>query len=151
MLADRLLAVEPWGQRRELRGGSKAAPPKSGVYSGLDQARHEYVLTVGCDMPFLNPALLAHMLRLPRDYDALLPRHGDGMVEPLHAVYSRACREPILRRLQAGQFWAISYLPDVRVRYVEEQELRRLDPDLRSFFNVNTPEQLREAIALARR
>jgi molybdopterin-guanine dinucleotide biosynthesis protein A len=38
----------------------------------------------------------------------------------------------------------------VSVRYVEEAELRRFDPSLRSFFNVNTPADLAELPRLLR-
>lgn len=113
-----------------------------GIYAGLAAAREEHSLVVACDMPLLNLPLLRHLLALPRDFDVLLPRLADGQVEPLHAVYSKACLEPIRRQLAAGRHRIISFLGDVRVRYVEEAELRRLDPELRSFFNVNTPADL---------
>lgn len=121
-----------------------------GIYSGLVAARHQHVLVVGCDMPFLSPRLLSYLLALPRDYDLLLPRHGAGLLEPLHAVYSRTCREVIQRQLLARRYSAIGYLDEVRVRYVEEAELRQVDPELRSFFNVNTAEDLRRALEMAR-
>jgi len=119
-----------------------------GIYSGLVAARHEHALTVACDMPFLSQDLLRHMLALPRDYDVLLPRLADGLLEPLHAVYSRACREPIRERLAAGRYRVVGFHDLVRVRHVEEPELRRFDPELRSFFNVNTPEELRRALEM---
>jgi hypothetical protein len=36
----------------------------------------------------------------------------------------------------------------VRVAYVEPEEIRRYDPDGRSFLNINTPEQMAEAMRL---
>ena len=113
-----------------------------GIYAGLAAAREARSLVVACDMPLLRPGLLRHLLALPRDFDVLLPRLADGQVEPLHAVYSKACLEPIRRQLAAGRLRIISFLGDVRVRYVEEAELRRFDPELRSLFNVNTPADL---------
>jgi molybdenum cofactor guanylyltransferase len=113
-----------------------------GVYAGLAAAREEYALVVACDMPLLSIPLLRHLLASSRDFDALLPRTADGQVEPLHAIYSKACLEPIRRQLDAGRRRIVSFLDDVRVRYVEEAELRRFDPELRSFFNVNTPADL---------
>ncbi|HEX8959687.1 MAG TPA: molybdenum cofactor guanylyltransferase, partial [Solirubrobacterales bacterium] len=113
-----------------------------GIYAGIAAAREEYALVVACDMPLLSLPLLRHLLALPRDFDVLLPRLADGQAEPLHAVYAKACLEPIRRQLESGRRRIISFLGDVRVRYVEEAELRRLDPELRSFFNVNTPADL---------
>jgi molybdenum cofactor guanylyltransferase len=113
-----------------------------GIYAGLAAAREEHAIVVACDMPLLSRPLLRYLLAPPRDFDVLLPRLADDQVEPLHAVYAKACLEPIRRQLAAGRRRIISFLGDVRVRYVEEAELRRLDPELRSFFNVNTPADL---------
>ncbi len=44
----------------------------------------------------------------------------------------------------------ISFLADVRVRIVSPDEVRRLDPDFRSFFNVNTLEDWQEAQQMMR-
>ena len=121
-----------------------------GIYSGIAAASHEQSLVVACDMPFLRPELLRHLLAEPRSYDVLLPRLEGGFTEPLHAVYSKACLEPIRRRLEVGRYRIIGFLDDVRVRYVEEAELRRFDPDLRSFVNINTPEELADAVAMMR-
>lgn len=111
-----------------------------GIYSALHYAAHPRVLVVACDMPFLSRPLLAHLLALAPDFDAVVPRAAEG-VEPLHAVYGTACLEPIRRLLDAGRYKAIGFYDDVQVRYVEEAELRRYDPRLRSFVNVNTPEE----------
>ena len=91
-----------------------------------------------CDMPFLNPALVRHLASLAEGVDVVIPRHG-GDYEPLHAVYTPACLEPI-RRCVERRGRNTGFLPEVRVRVVEVEELRRFDPDLHSFVNVNTPE-----------
>ena len=109
-----------------------------GIYSALVAARHERCLVVACDMPFLSIPLLQHLSQVDPEADAVVPRIG-GQPEPLHALYRRACARAIERQLQAGQFRIISFFPDVQVRFVEEAELRRFDPELRSFVNVNTP------------
>jgi molybdopterin-guanine dinucleotide biosynthesis protein A len=103
-----------------------------GIYSGLLAAQHDHALVVACDMPFLSPALLRHLLALPRDYDVLLPRLAGGLLEPLHAIYSRACLDTIERQLAAKRYRVVGFLDRVRVRYVDEPELRRFDPELRS-------------------
>ncbi len=92
----------------------------------------------GCDMPFLNPTLIRYLGSLAEGVDVVIPRHG-GDYEPLHAVYTLACLEPI-RRCAKRRGRNTGFLDEVRVRVVEVEELCRFDPDLRSFVNVNTPE-----------
>jgi molybdopterin-guanine dinucleotide biosynthesis protein A len=115
-----------------------------GIYTAIDAARHARVVVVGCDMPSLSTALLDHLIMLSADYDVVAPRL-EGYPEPLHSVYGRGCLAPIRQRVEAGRLKIISFFDEVRVRYVDEPELRELDPELRSFRNVNTPELLREA------
>lgn len=115
-----------------------------GIYSGLRAARHTRALVVGCDMPFLDLSLLRFMVLLSADYDVVIPRL-DGLLEPLHAVYSQACLGPIEDLLRAQNLRIIDFLSRVRVRYVEQSEIEVLDPQRLSVFNVNTPEDLREA------
>ena len=119
-----------------------------GIYTGLATARNEWALVVACDMPFLSAPLLRYMTMLREGVDAVVPAIG-GRAEPTHALYSRRCLPAILQRLQAGQLKAAGFLDLVRVRYVNEDEARRFDPELLSFFNVNRPEDLARAVNLA--
>ncbi len=114
-----------------------------GIYSGLFAAHHDYAVAVATDMPFLSVPLLRWMLDQPRDYDVLIPVREEP--EPLHAVYSKRCLEPMRRRLDANQLKITGFFADVRVRYFDRETLDRLDPDGLSFFNVNTPEDLERA------
>jgi molybdopterin-guanine dinucleotide biosynthesis protein A len=127
--------------------------PHAGVLpalaQGLRSTRSELVVVVACDMPFLSGELLAEQLRLSQAVDVVIPL-VEARPEPMHAVYRReVCRRAITASLEAGERRMISFLDRVRVRYVEEEELRRIDPDLRSFFNTNTPEDLEQARRLA--
>lgn len=126
------------------------AGPLGGLYSGLLAAKSSHALVVACDMPFLNLALLRYMISLPRDYDVLIPKMGHKL-EPLHAIYSRKCLQPIERLLKAGRFKIIDFFDQVMVRHLTEEEIERYDPDHRSFFNINTPAQLREAKTMIKR
>jgi molybdopterin-guanine dinucleotide biosynthesis protein A len=123
-----------------------------GIYTGLMAAIHEYALVVACDMPFLDAGLIGAMLARPRNYDLLVPRSlqpGTARnaldVEPLHAIYAKACLAPIRAALESGQRQIAAFFPTVRVAYVEPDETRRYDPSGRSFLNINTPEQMAEA------
>jgi molybdopterin-guanine dinucleotide biosynthesis protein A len=67
----------------------------------------------------------------------------------LFAVYRRTCLAAIAACLDAGDHRMFSFFAAVRTRYVKPDDLRVLDPDLRSFFNVNTPDDWRAAQQLA--
>jgi molybdopterin-guanine dinucleotide biosynthesis protein A len=115
-----------------------------GIYTGLQSMRHQRGLFVACDMPFLNPSLLRYMILLSSDFDVVVPRIGSE-TEPLHAVYSKACLAPIARALDLGQLRVIQFFKEVRVRYVEQQEVEAFDPQHLSFFNINTVADLETA------
>jgi len=124
--------------------------PLGGIYTGLQSMRHERGLFVACDMPFLNLELLRYMILLSADFDVVIPRVGD-MVEPLHAVYSKACAQPIADLLDQRGRRVIGFFHQVRVRYVEQQEIEAFDPQHLSFFNINTAQDLERMQDLARK
>lgn len=123
------------------------AGPLAGLEAGLSAARNELLFAVATDMPFVNLALVRHLLGLAEGFDAVIPLtpHGDGTdPEPLHAVYRRTCLPAIRARLDAGQRRVNSFFADVRVRYVLPEAISRFDPAFRSFVNVNTPGEMGE-------
>lgn len=119
-----------------------------GIYTALYHSSQPHTLCVACDMPFVVRPLLDHLISLISEGDAIVPRLG-GEAEPFRAIYSRACLGPIRNALNAGKMRIISFFPDVRVRFVDESEIDRFDPQRLSFFNVNTPEDLEAARKLA--
>jgi molybdopterin-guanine dinucleotide biosynthesis protein A len=119
-----------------------------GLYTGLYYAETELALVVGCDMPFLNRALLDYQISLAAGYDAVVLRVGD-FFEPLHAVYTRSCLEPIRVALESEQQRLMDFYGAVRVRYVERDEIERFDPQHLSFVNVNTPADLERVRRIA--
>jgi molybdopterin-guanine dinucleotide biosynthesis protein A len=119
-----------------------------GIYTALHSSTQPHTLCVACDMPFVVRPLLDFLIGLISEGDAIIPRLK-GEAEPFRAVYARACLAPIRAALDAGQMRVISFFPAVRVRFVDEPELDRFDPQHLSFFNVNTPEDLEQARKLA--
>ena len=115
--------------------------PLGGIYTALSAAAHPHVLVVACDMPWLNRPLLEYMVGLRETADVVVPR-WDKFPEPLHAVYSKACLEPIREKLEAEMLKITAFYGRVKVRFVERLEIERFDPDGRSFVNVNTPDEL---------
>ena len=121
-----------------------------GILTGLVTAPTEWSTFCACDMPFLNPQLYQLLLSLRDGYDAVVPV-VDGRPEPTHAVYSLACVEPIRERIIAKDLKISSFFGEVRVCLVPEEQIRRSDPELLSFFNVNTQEDLTTALSIAAR
>ncbi|HEX4835496.1 MAG TPA: molybdenum cofactor guanylyltransferase [bacterium] len=135
-------------QHLGLRTVRDALPPGQslvGIYTGILYAGGPAFICA-CDMPFLNPALIRHMASLVHGADVVIPLH-EGLYEPLHAVYTPVCLDPI-RRCVERRGRNTDFLPDVRVRAVEPGEVHRFDPDMRSFVNLNTPEEYAEALKL---
>ncbi len=110
-----------------------------GIYSGLQAVRHSHALAVACDMPFLSLPLLRHMASLAPGHDVVVPRFG-SLLEPLHAIYGRSCLPFMKELLDQGERKIVAFFDRVRVRYVNDVELDRFDPDHWSFVNVNTPQ-----------
>ena len=73
-----------------------------GLHAGLDVASFELALVVGCDMPFLDPALLRAFAAWAEGYDVALLRQGE-QVEPLHAAYRRTCLPAIEQAIRSGR------------------------------------------------
>lgn len=111
-----------------------------GLQAGLEAARYDLVLAVGCDMPFLNPALLRAFAVWVEGFDVAVLCQGER-VEPLHAAYRRTCLPALEAALRAGQRRIVSFFPQVRVRCVLPEEVAQIDPGLCSFRNVNTPQE----------
>jgi len=124
--------------------------PLGGIYTGLLAARPSHSIVVACDMPFLSTELLRYMIELSGDFDAVVPRLANRMIEPLHAIYSRSCLGSMKTRLENNQLGITPFLNQRRVRYIKEEECRRFDPELLTFFNINHQTDLERAIKLAK-
>jgi molybdopterin-guanine dinucleotide biosynthesis protein A len=112
-----------------------------GVFTGLFHASYSHAFVAACDMPFLNRALISHLIALSPGFDIVIPKTEDGW-QPLHAIYSRRCMRFMEQLLLKGALKIIDFFPKVKKREVSTEEILPLDPQLLSFLNVNTPEDL---------
>jgi molybdopterin-guanine dinucleotide biosynthesis protein A len=118
------------------------AGPLAGLAAGLAASERPWLLAVAGDMPYLSPAVLDALLAAASDgADAVVPVVG-GFPEPLCALYGRAVAPVIARHLAAGARRTQGILDDLRVTWLDESHLRALDPQLRTFTNVNVPSQI---------
>ena len=122
--------------------------PLAGIYTGLLSSTDKYNFVAACDMPFLNPGLITYMNGLVHGYDIVVPMVSGKHVEPLHAIYSKKLLPVIAKRLQGDERKIQGIFKEARVRYVTETEIDRYDPERRSFKNLNTLEEYKEATCL---
>ncbi len=125
--------------------------PLVGLHAGLMATQTEYAAAVACDLPFVDPALLAGLITLAPGWSAVVPE-ALGNVHPLCAIYHRSVgqhAEDILTR-GGGSLRRLLAVPALRVRFISEDDLRVWDPQLRSFTNLNTPEEYAQATAVWR-
>jgi molybdopterin-guanine dinucleotide biosynthesis protein A len=125
------------------------AGPLGGIQTALAAAHDcDAVVCVAGDLPFVAPALIAALRDRAPGADAVAPRAAGG-IEPLCARYARSVLPAVEARVRAGELAVHAMLAALAVGWIEGAELAALDPDGRSFFNINTPEDLRRAEALA--
>jgi molybdopterin-guanine dinucleotide biosynthesis protein A len=146
--------------------------PLAALAAGLRYCATPWALALACDLPLFPAALGAYILALatgrqvavprgragppgseagadagndrgdPDQWDAVVP-HWNGFWEPLAAAYARSCLSAIEDALTRGEKRVTSFYPQVRIRPVEEAEIRRFVPPGVAFFNVNTRSDLK--------
>lgn len=118
-----------------------------GIATGVGAATHDTVLVAACDMPFLAVDVWRAILAHRGEADVVIPRVV-GEYESLHALYTKACVPHMARAIAENRLRVIAFFDQVRVQVLEEPELRAVDPDLKAFTNVNTPEELASALGV---
>ena len=119
-----------------------------GIFSGLAAAAGDAAFTVACDMPFLHREVARLVVSRAAEGDVVIPRVGQQL-QTMHAVYGKACLAPIEARLRVGRLKIVGFFDSVRVVEIDEAAVaRHRAPDV-VFMNVNTPDELAHARALA--
>ena len=119
-----------------------------GIYSGLAAVPGDAAFTVACDMPFLSVEVVRLVASRAAEADVVIPQIA-GQWETLHACYAKSCLGPIERRLRSGRLKIIGFFDEVRVLAITEAQIARLCDPAVVFMNVNTPDELDRARALA--
>lgn len=118
--------------------------PLMGLYTGLLASFSSHALVLAVDQPFVQPTLLSWLCAFPLTNEALVPR-VQGIPQVLLARYPCSILPVVRECLQTGRRDPRALLEKVPVRFLEEEQLRTVDPELRSFVNVNTPEDFQRA------
>jgi molybdopterin-guanine dinucleotide biosynthesis protein A len=130
--------------------------PLGGIHAGLGAISTDLAVVVACDMPLARPELLAFLAAAVGEWEAAVPYVGETAppdpsswatarqagLQPLVAAYRRSCIEPLERLLDHGPLPTTVLISIVRTHVIYPDAWHAVDPDGRSFFNVNTPEDL---------
>lgn len=119
------------------------AGPLEGIRAGLLESRSEYSFVCAADMPFVNFRVVQLLFEKASGHDAALPKWKGQKYEPLHAVYSKKIIPEIEKAFEKGRHSVLTpVLKMSQVVFVEVSEIRKIDPELRTFTNINTVQDL---------
>ena len=115
--------------------------PIGGLFSCLKQSSNSIHLVISCDTPFVTQHVYLELLKYSEDYQAVVPIHENGFIEPLSAVYHRSCLPIVQQQIGAGKFKMMDLLDRLNTKYVP---IDSQIPGLKSsiFHNLNNPEDL---------
>lgn len=117
----------------------------TGIHTGLFYAAHPFIFVTACDSPFIQKDLVTIMLEnIEPHLSVVIPDTAKGM-EPLFAVYSKTCLPVMEKHIKEEKFKIQRMFHKFKVKKIMEETLREKDPDLISFFNINTAEDLARA------
>lgn len=133
-IADRIVVVDKYNN----------VGPLAGILEGLKAAAGNYVFIVACDMPFLNVGVVEILFNHAQGHDGALPVSDDGIFEPLHAVYRTF---PMMvetkKAIEKGERFILDPIFNLDdMVLIEMDEIREYDPELKTFLNVNTQEDV---------
>ena len=120
----------------------------TGIHAGLFYASRPFVFVSACDAPFLKQELVRLLISRARPgVDAVMPETAKGL-EPLCAVYSKSCLNTVEAHIRQEKLKIQRVFHQSRITKIPEAGLRKTDPDLISFININTPEDLMQVASL---
>jgi molybdopterin-guanine dinucleotide biosynthesis protein A len=150
MFADTVIVAAPEQQLPDLpatlvRDEVAYQGPVGGIYYGLKAATGKFCFVTSCDVPFLNPSLISHLASQISHYDVVVPFWEDRF-QPLHAVYRTSVLPLLKEQLDRGELRPVYLFDKVETCKIEEDAIRRFDPEGLSFFNMNTPDDYERAL-----
>ena len=117
----------------------------TGIHAGLFYMTNPYGFISACDTPFLKREMIEIVInKIEAQIDIVMPETSAGF-EPLCAAYSKRCLEAAQNHLEREKLKITKTFRKSRIKTVSEKALRKIDPELRSFFNINTPQDLERA------
>lgn len=121
--------------------------PLSGIIGGINNLQTRYAAVIPCDTPFVNPRVVKFLFQEVEGFDAAIPIWPNNFQEPLQAVYrSTVAVRAAKNAIESGELSIIAMIKRLgKVNYVQIEKIRRIDPELDTFFNINTNDDLKKA------
>jgi len=117
----------------------------TGIHAGLFYTSNPFAFFAACDTPFLKKELVEILINnIEQSVDIVVPETKAGF-EPLCAVYSKECLKQVEQQIIHNKLAIRHLFKKRRVKKIPEKILREKDPDLISFFNINTPQDQEKA------
>lgn len=118
--------------------------PLAGIMSGLMSSGERYNFVVACDMPYVNLKLAKYLFsKLQNGYEVVACKIR-GRYEPLFAIYGKGCIGAIEEQLKGKDTKVTGFFSKVKVKTVSEKEVMKIDPELKTFMNINTPPEYKK-------
>jgi molybdopterin-guanine dinucleotide biosynthesis protein A len=114
--------------------------PIGGLHAGSVAARGDLIFVSACDMPCINPSVISYLFERIDSYDAAIPVWNPDMLEPLHAVYRKTALVTYLESHDSLSLRAM--IMNLSALYVPVDEIKKIDPHLLTFTNINKLEDL---------
>ena len=125
---------------------SDVSGPLAGVIAAMTQVKTPWVFIVACDMPFMQAAVI-ELLGQYRDGNQAVVPVIRGHAQPMAAFYAHGVLEVLRAHLARGGKNSLrAVFERLCMRYVDETELIKADPALRSFFDLDTPHDVAAAM-----
>jgi molybdopterin-guanine dinucleotide biosynthesis protein A len=132
-------------ERTNADEGLPGGGPLAGLVSCLGSIATPWAFAVACDMPFIEPSLVEWLGRFRSTYQAVVPV-VQGHPQPLSAFYAASCLASMRESLAMRDKSLRGALQALDVRYIDEAEMLDTDPRLRSFFDLDTPQDVEKAL-----
>ena len=114
----------------------------TGIHAGLFYTKNPFAFFSACDTPFLKKELVITLIeQIENNTDIIMPQTAAGF-EPLCSIYSKRCLKQAEQHLKENKLKIQRVFRGHRIKYIRESVLLQKDPDLISFFNINTPQDL---------
>lgn len=116
--------------------------PLAGIHAGLIQAKNDFAFITSCDIPLLKRETVQVLTRaIEPGISVVVPASGTYL-QPLCAIYAKRCSSIIEELLDKNEVKVDRLFDRLRVRHIDYSQFEAVDPNLDSFFNINTPADL---------